>query len=228
MQAVWYDHLISRVLESSSQWVFALSFNCVALAAQQPMAEGQALASACEVVEAAEVQAAGLGLQAVPSGCSRINVGSALINWKSDDQAIALIAGFFFAHLVIARKKARQVYSWKVLKFIYCEKATKFEFLDTLNSLINVKSSLLILKNSTLHKKKSTLHVYGFLRFFPPFTSSLLHLCTTFFQKISPSTFFQPPCLQILHFLYPLHVCSNLHSYQRDESTQVDSACYHF
>ena len=38
-------------------------------------------------------------------------------------------------------------------------------------------------------QKKSTLHVYWFLRFFPPSTPRLLPLCTSFFQKISPSTF---------------------------------------
>ena len=60
--------------------------------------------------------------------------------------------------------------------------------------------SVLILKNSTLH-------VYWFLRFFPPSTPCLLELCTSFFQKIPPSTFsdlatfalpprlFQPPRL---------------------------------
>ena len=50
-------------------------------------------------------------------------------------------------------------------------------------SLINVESRLLILK------KKSPLHVYWFVRFFPPSTPRLLHLYTSFFQKIPPSTF---------------------------------------
>ena len=35
----------------------------------------------------------------------------------------------------------------------------------------------------------STLHVYWFLRFFPPSTPRLLHLCTSFFQKIPTTTF---------------------------------------
>ena len=61
--------------------------------------------------------------------------------------------------------------------------------ISTLISLINVKSRLPILKNSTIHKKKSTLHVYWFLRFFPPSTPHFLELCTSFFQKIPPSTF---------------------------------------
>ena len=47
-------------------------------------------------------------------------------------------------------------------------------------------------------QKKFTLHIYWFLTFFPPSTPRLLHLCTSFFQKIPPSTFidfatFAPP-----------------------------------
>ena len=71
-------------------------------------------------------------------------------------------------------------------------------YYGTLISLINMKSGLPILKNSTLHKKNSTLLVYWFLRFFPPSTPRLLHLCSGFFQKIPPSMFidfatFAPP-----------------------------------
>ena len=52
-----------------------------------------------------------------------------------------------------------------------------------------MKLRLPILKNSTLYKKKSTLHVYWFFRLFPSSTPPLLELCTSIFQKISPSMF---------------------------------------
>ena len=55
-------------------------------------------------------------------------------------------------------------------------------------------------------KKNSTLHVYWFLRLFPPSTLRLLQLCTSFPQKIPPSTFFQPLLLLIQELLHPLHV----------------------
>ena len=89
------------------------------------------------------------------------------------------------------------------------------EDVDTLISLTNVKSGLLILK------KNSTLHVYWFLRFFPPSTPRLLHLCTSFFPKnptlhvysnlhvywfcnfCTPPRLFQPPCLVIWQLLHP-------------------------
>ena len=38
-------------------------------------------------------------------------------------------------------------------------------------------------------RKIPPFHVYWFLRFFPPSTPRLLELCTSFFQKIPPSTF---------------------------------------
>ena len=62
-------------------------------------------------------------------------------------------------------------------------------FFHTLISLINVTSRYPILKNSTLNKKNPPLHVYWFLRSFPSSTLRLLHLCTSFFQKIPSSTF---------------------------------------
>ena len=125
------------------------------------MAEGRALASASEVaeaVEAAEVQAAGLGLQAVPSGCSRINVGSALINWKSDDQTKTLIAGFFFAHLVNARKKGETslfLYLCKVHVFSDGnQNLTKFEiYVANVNWKISSKFYSL-LKKAKLQREK--------------------------------------------------------------------------
>ena len=73
-------------------------------------------------------------------------------------------------------------------------------------------------------QKKSTLHVYWFLRFFPPSTPRLLELCTSFFQKIPPSTFsdlatfapptrlFQPPRLldRWEYGSYYLSICNSL------------------
>ena len=64
-------------------------------------------------------------------------------------------------------------------------------FINTLISLRNVESRLLILKKNppSASTHISTLHAYWFLRFFPPSTPRLLHLYTSFFQKITPSTF---------------------------------------
>ena len=67
----------------------------------------------------------------------------------------------------------------------------------------------------------SRLHVYSFLRFFPPSTPRLLELWVYVFQKLHPPRLFQLPRLVIWQLLYPLHVYSNLHVYQRDESRSI-------
>merc|ERR1712016_506318 len=57
-----------------------------------------------------------------------------------------------------------------------------------------------------------------FLDFFHP---PLLVYCIyvlVFSKKSHPPRLFQPPRLLILQLLHPLHVYSNLHGYQRDES----------
>ena len=107
------------------------------------------------------------------------------------------------------------VFSFAV-KFIHSEKATKFceistlllsartehkskvdtsqNFVDILriySHLFNKRGAhaIPILKNSTLHKTK--IHPPRLLnsQIFPPSTPRLLELCTSFFQKIPPSTF---------------------------------------
>ena len=66
-----------------------------------------------------------------------------------------------------------------------------YDPVHTLISLINVTSHLPILKNSTLH-------VYYLEFFHPPLHVYCIYVCTSFFQKIPPSTFsdfatFAPP-----------------------------------
>ena len=61
-----------------------------------------------------------------------------------------------------------------------------------------------------------------FLDFFHPPLHVYCIYVLVFSKKSHPPRLFQPPRLLILQLLHSLHVYSNLHGYQRDESTNFD------
>jgi hypothetical protein len=106
----------------------------------------------------------------------------------------------FFLHITVVFLPTLEYDIKNTQKLISdCRKLEQIFFIGKYSHLSN-KRELTLTDFEKFHppQKKSTLHVYWFLRFFPPSTPRLLELCTSFLQKIPPSTFsdlatFAPP-----------------------------------
>ena len=81
------------------------------------------------------------------------------------------VAWYFLQNLLLCTVQASEFWKTTIEVMI----SYKTEMTTLISLIINVESRLLILK------KESTLHVYWSLRFLPPSTPRLLHLCASFF-----------------------------------------------